>query len=222
MDETLITLRQGLDRIMLSGAANMDLRTYMRLYKVIHDYCVKCKASRSNVNHRGAHLLGEELYIFLDDYLKQRLQNVHSELMAKSDEEMIGFYTEQWKRYVAAAKYNEHLFRFLERHWIMREIDEGKVILEIYPLHLARWKEHILENENGPIVDVLKQGLEKDRAGVEAASNRIEEVTESLTALGIGGPGLQRQISSDSLTSWCFVEDAGQLEELGVDIREGS
>jgi cullin 1 len=66
------------------------------------------------------------------------LQTVHAELVAKAEEELVDSYAEQWRRYVAAAKYNQHLFRFLERHWIQRERDEGKAgIWGIYPLHLA-------------------------------------------------------------------------------------
>jgi cullin 1 len=229
MSEALIALREGLDRIMSTGAADMDRQTYIRLYTLVHDHCVSCKKNNhtndqtNGRRHRGAHLMGEELYRFLDDYLKQHLRSVHAIIIDQAPDEILDLYTEQWSRYVAAAKYNEHLFRFLERHWVRRELDEGKSgILEIYPLHLARWKELIIENEDVPVIDVLKVELEKDKAGVEAASIRIEQVTESLAALGIGGPGLHRQTSSDSLNSWCIVDDAGQLSEFDGVTNGGS
>lgn len=35
-------------------------------------------------------------------------------------------YIIEWKRYTTAAKYINDLFRYLNRHWVKREMEEGK------------------------------------------------------------------------------------------------
>jgi cullin 1 len=48
------------------------------------------------------------------------------------------FYAKQWDRYSTAAKYINWLFRYLNRHWVMREMDEGKRgIFDVYTVHIS-------------------------------------------------------------------------------------
>lgn len=50
-----------------------------------------------------------------------------------ADEALLAFYIKEWDRYTTAAKYINHLFRYLNRHWVKREMDEGKKnIYDVY------------------------------------------------------------------------------------------
>ena len=122
-------LEWGVERIMYSLKDGVDLKTYMSLYTSIHNFCTAQKAvgttNNLNSNHRGAHLLGEDLYHRLNDYLKRHLAGVHAEMVKHSDEALLTFYIKEWKRYTTAGTYNNHLFRYLNRHWVKREMDEG-------------------------------------------------------------------------------------------------
>jgi cullin 1 len=59
---------------MVNLSAGLDLKTYMTLYTSIHNFCTAQKAvgvqTNLNSTQRGAHLLGEDLYRRLNDYLK--------------------------------------------------------------------------------------------------------------------------------------------------------
>jgi hypothetical protein len=50
-----------------------------------------------------------------------------------ADEALLAFYIKEWDRYTTAAKFINHLFRYLNRHWVKREMDEGKKnIYDVY------------------------------------------------------------------------------------------
>ena len=49
------------------------------------------------------------------------------------DEALLNFYIREWNRYTTAAKFINDLFRYLNRHWVRREKDEGKKdIYDVY------------------------------------------------------------------------------------------
>ena len=184
-------LEWGVDRIMTNLKSGVDLKTYMSLYTSIHNFCTAQKAvgaqtSNLNSNHRGAHLLGEDLYHRLNDYLKRHLAGVHAEMIKHSDEALLVYYIREWERYTIAGAYNHHLFRYLNRHWVKREMDEGKKdIYDIYTLHLVRWKEDMFGSTQNAVMDAVLRLVEKQRNGETIEQSQIKMVVESFVALGI-------------------------------------
>ncbi len=185
-------LEWGVERIMLSLKEGVDLKTYMSLYTSIHNFCTAQKAvgqqpqNNLNSNHRGAHLLGEDLYHRLNEYLKRHLTSVHEELVKHSDEALLTFYIKEWKRYTTAGMYNQHLFRYLNRHWVKREVDEGKKdIYDIYTLHLVRWKEDMFGSTQNAVMDAVLRLVEKQRNGETIEQSKIKDVVDSFVSLGI-------------------------------------
>ena len=88
-----------------------------------------------------AHLLGEDLYQNLMTYLSNYLKGLVEISKTHTDEALLTFYIREWDRYTTAAKYINHLFRYLNRHWVKRELDEGKKnIYDVYTLHLVQWR----------------------------------------------------------------------------------
>lgn len=184
-------LQWGVERIMYSLSDGVDLKTYMSLYTSIHNFCTAQKAVGThtgalNSNHRGAHLLGEDLYHRLNDYLKRHLAAVHAEMVQHSDEALLTFYIKEWKRYTQAGMYNNHLFRYLNRHWVKREMDEGKKdIYDIYTLHLVRWKEDMFGSTQNAVMDAVLRLVEKQRNGETIEQSKIKDVVQSFVSLGI-------------------------------------
>ncbi|TKA30082.1 hypothetical protein B0A50_02801 [Salinomyces thailandicus] len=182
-------LEWGVEQIMSHLDSGVDLRTYMSLYTSIHNFCTAQKAvGQTNLtsNHRGAHLLGEELYHRLNEYLKRHLQGVHAEMVKHSDEALLTYYIQQWKRYTTAGSYNNHLFRYLNRHWVKREMDEGKKdVFDIYTLHLVRWKEDMFGSTQNAVMDAVLRLVEKQRNGETIEQSKVKEVVLSFVALGI-------------------------------------
>ena len=185
-------LEWGVDRIMFQLSEGVDLKTYMSLYTSIHNFCTAQKAvgmsnqSNLNSNHRGAHLLGEDLYHRLNDHLKEHLKAVHGEMVKHSDEALLTYYIKEWKRYTQAGTYNNHLFKYLNRHWVKREMDEGKKdVYDIYTLHLVRWKEDMFGSTQNAVMDAVLSLVEKQRNGETIEQSKIKDVVNSFVSLGI-------------------------------------
>ena len=190
IETTWTYLEWGADRIMHGLKDGVDLKTYMTLYTIIHDFCTAQKAvvapGNLSANHRGAHLLGEELYHRLNTYLKQHLAGVNGELVKHADEALLSFYITEWKRYTTAGTYHNHLFKYLNRHWVKREMDEGKKdIFDIYTLHLVRWKEDMFGSTQNAVMDAVLRLVEKQRNGETIEQSKIKDVVGSFVSLGI-------------------------------------
>ncbi|OQN98132.1 hypothetical protein B0A48_15964 [Cryoendolithus antarcticus] len=182
-------LEWGVDSIMINLSAGLTLPTYMALYTSIHNFCTAQKAvGQTNLNstHRGAHLLGEELYRRLNEYLKGHLNGVHGEMVKHVDEALLTFYIKEWKRYTTAGTFNNHLFKYLNRHWVKREMDEGKKdVFDIYTLHLVRWKEDMFGSTQNAVMDAVLRLVEKQRNGETIEQSKIKSVVDSFVSLGI-------------------------------------
>jgi cullin 1 len=184
-------LEWGVERIMFNLSDGVDLKTYMALYTSIHNFCTAQKAvgnqtNNLNSNHRGAHLLGEDLYHRLNQYLKSHLATVHADMITHTDEALLTFYIREWKRYTQAGMYNNHLFRYLNRHWVKREMDEGKKdVYDIYTLHLVRWKEDMFGSTQNAVMDAVLRLVEKQRSGETIEQSKIKDVVQSFVSLGI-------------------------------------
>lgn len=179
-------------------------------YRAVHNFCTSQKAvavgpgSLGGGQHRGggnlshphgsnvvvrdsnmvtAHLLGEDLYMHLIEYLKNHLSMVYEKSKQHVDEALLTFYIREWKRYTTAASYNNHLFRYLNRHWVKREIDEGKKnVYDIYTLHLVKWKEHMFEQTHKNVMASVLKLVEKQRNGETVEYSQIKAIVECFGA----------------------------------------
>ncbi|KAK5660506.1 hypothetical protein OQA88_13054 [Cercophora sp. LCS_1] len=194
IDSTWQYLQGGISKIMLNLQEGVDLQTYMGIYTAVHNFCTSQKAvgfhTPSNINaagaHRGAHLLGEDLYKKLTEYLTEHLTKLCAESDAHTDEALLAFYIKEWQRYTVAAKYIHHLFRYLNRHWVKREMDEGKKsIYDVYTLHLVRWRDVMFQHTSSRVMDAVLKLVEKQRNGETIEYNQIKQVVESFVSLGL-------------------------------------
>ncbi|KAK3390964.1 Cullin [Podospora didyma] len=193
IDHTWTYLQSGITKIMLNLQEGVDLTTYMGIYTAVHNFCTSQKAVgfsvASNINtgaHRGAHLLGEDLYKKLSDYLTDHLNSLLVEAKSHTDETLLAFYIREWQRYTDAAKYIHHLFRYLNRHWVKREMDEGKKsIYDVYTLHLVKWRDVLFHFISEKVMSAVLKLVEKQRNGETIEYNQIKQVVESFVSLGL-------------------------------------
>ncbi|PVH97126.1 Cullin-domain-containing protein [Periconia macrospinosa] len=184
-------LEAGVEKIMTNLRGGMDMKTYMGLYTAIHNFCTAEKAVAgtsftSHTNRGGAHLLGEDLYQHLIEYLKAHLKDVQARSKEHTDEALLTFYIKEWNRYTTAGQYNNHLFRYLNRHWVKREMDEGKKhIYDIYTLHLVRWKEDMFIGTQESVMRSVLKLVEKQRNGETIEQSYIKSVVDSFVSLGL-------------------------------------
>ena len=98
----------------------------------------------------------------------------------------MGFYIREWTRYTTAAKYVNHLFSYLNRHWVKREIDEGKKhVYDVYTLHLVKWKDDFFEKVHGKVMDAVLNLIEKQRNGETIEQSQIKSIVDSFVSLGL-------------------------------------
>ena len=107
-------------------------------------------------------------------------------MIKHADEALLADYIKEWNRYTTAGTYNHHLFRYLNRHWVKREVDEGKKeIYDIYTLHLVRWKEDMFGSTQNAVMDAVLRQVEKQRNGETIEQGQIKSVVDSFVSLGI-------------------------------------
>ncbi|KAI1503099.1 Cullin [Biscogniauxia marginata] len=184
-------LQAGITKIMVNLQDGMDMTTYMGIYTAVHNFCTSQKAvglggSAMGQAHRGAHLLGEDLYKKLKEYLNEHLAGLYQQSKAHADEALLSFYIREWDRYTIAAKYIHHLFRYLNRHWVKREMDEGKKnTYDVYTLHLYQWRTEFFTKVHEKVMSAVLKLVEKQRNGETIEHGQIKQVVESFVSLGL-------------------------------------
>lgn len=184
-------LQAGISRVM--HAQDIDMQLYVGIYTAVHNFCTSQKVmsaspgfGAASSGHKGAHLLGEDLYNKLIEYLKGHLEELVQQSKAHTDEALLSFYIKEWDRYTVAAKYIHHLFRYLNRHWVKREMDEGKKgIYDVYILHLVKWRQVLFEQVHGKVMDAVLKLVEKQRNGETIEYSQIKAVVDSFVSLGL-------------------------------------
>ena len=102
------------------------------------------------------------------------------------DEALLSYYIREWNRYTTAAKYINHLFRYLNRHWVKREIDEGKKdIYDVYTLHLVEWREELFLKVHGNVMSAVLKMVEKQRNGETIEQAQVKSIVDSFVSLGL-------------------------------------
>lgn len=114
------------------------------------------------------------------------MNDVHTKLVRHTDEALLTYYIKEWNRYTTAGTFNNHLFKYLNRHWVKREVDEGKKdVYDIYTLHLVRWKEDMFGSTQNAVMDAVLHLVEKQRNGETIEQSQIKSVVDSFVSLGI-------------------------------------
>lgn len=80
--------------------------------------------------------MGGEIYQLLKDHLKSHLQGKTAQA-TMMDEALLIFYTQKWQEFTTSAATLNHIFIYLNRHWVKRELDEGaKGVYDIYTVNI--------------------------------------------------------------------------------------
>jgi cullin 1 len=191
-EDTWKFLEDGVNKIMTKLQDGMTMKDYMQLYTAVHNFCTSQKPASSGhfqggIQARGgAHLLGEGLYNNLTAYLNTHLADVQKRAAVHAGEDLLKYYIREWKRYTTAAEYHNHLFRYLNRHWVKREMDEGKKnVFDIYTLHLVRWKDVMFMATQAKVMEAVLSLVEKQRNGETIEHSQIKVLVQSFVALGL-------------------------------------
>ncbi len=81
--------------------------------------------------------MGQFLYEQLQLFLKRHLEALCADARSHSGDALEMLYVRQWARFTSAATYIHHVFRYLNRHWVRRELDEGhRGVYDVYTVNL--------------------------------------------------------------------------------------
>ncbi len=86
----------------------------------------KPQARDSSKAVTGANFVGEDLYDKLNAFLVGHMATVRAGAEQHVEEGLVRYYHKEWVRFTGALKYINHLFSYLNRHWIKREAEDGK------------------------------------------------------------------------------------------------
>ncbi|KAJ3099328.1 hypothetical protein HDU96_010738 [Phlyctochytrium bullatum] len=162
LQSTWSDLEKGIDHILnrleegITHAKYMELYTSMTVLRKPQE--VKELENRV-LTVKGAQLMGADLYNNLREHLRVHLQILLAR--ANDADSLLEYYTKQWQRYVLASTLIHHIFRYLNRHWVKREMDEGH--RNIYDVNTV-WT---------------------DRDGDTIEHSLIKSVVDSFVALGL-------------------------------------
>lgn len=187
---TLIDLEQILNESLLYQERGISMKTYMSGYTKVHNYCTSLKPS-SEFSYRfngvqGAHTLGAEIYTLLSVFLSNHLEQLSAIAETYTDEALLAFYVREWDRHTIAAKYNNLMFKYMNRHWVKREMDEGnRGVYETYTLHLVKWESDFLDKVGAKVTEALLQSVKKLRDGRIVETLSFKAVIDSFISFDL-------------------------------------
>lgn len=219
-------IEDGLKRVMADPGGGIEIATYMAVYSAIVNCCVSSRPSSVG----RATDPNEDLYNNFIGFLKAHLQVVQSRIHQRSDVALLEAYVVEWDVFVAAAKVTHHLFRYWNRHYVKREMDERqKVVYDAYTLFLVLWKEVVLPKDTlDSITRTVLELIEKHHHNGEDLTDSSREnmikVIDSFVELDLHGAYSWKTADIDykKYFNTLFVEATGreyaqqQEEELDL------
>ena len=127
----------------------------------------------------------------LKNHLRVCLGTLKQRFMSLSGHILLDCYLEECTHYTNAAQFAHHVFRYLERHWIKRERDEGKTsIYDIYILYLVLWHDELFKEISHLLVDAVSELVEKHRKGENMEIGTGKALIEYIVSLRPDGRDL--------------------------------
>ncbi|KAI8809093.1 Cullin [Cladochytrium replicatum] len=189
-EKTWGKLEAGVDQIMNNIKDGLSNQKYMELYTLIYNYCTSSRSSHGmstgDQGTRGANLMGADIYLKLKEYLRRHLGGILASSENFMDDSLLQYYTREWDRYTLASRIVHHIFGYLNRHWVKREIDEGhKNVYDIYTLTLVSWKDFLFMAVQTKVMNAVLKTIERQRNGDTIETSLIKKVVESFVSLGL-------------------------------------
>eukprot|EP00026_Physarum_polycephalum_P002622 Phypoly_transcript_02629.p1 GENE.Phypoly_transcript_02629~~Phypoly_transcript_02629.p1 ORF type:complete len:773 (+),score=104.10 Phypoly_transcript_02629:123-2441(+) len=192
LDEIWPELEAGLLQLITNLSKGFPKEQWVKLYSSVYNYCTTSRAptvQRGNSSVKtvsGANFVGEELYNRLCEFLKRHMRELLKVADTKMDDALLQYYNTEWERFTTAMKFINHIFQYLNRHWIKREADDGKKeVYEVYTLSLVIWRDHMFQALRTRLTSSLLALVEAERNGEQINTNLVKGVINGYVNLGL-------------------------------------
>mmetsp|Transcript_12104 Transcript_12104/g.16723 ORF Transcript_12104/g.16723 Transcript_12104/m.16723 type:complete len:764 (+) Transcript_12104:138-2429(+) len=190
LEEIWPDLENGVHQLITNLNQGFPQKRWMNLYSSVYNYCTTTRphnpSTRGAKGMSGANFVGEELYNKLKEFLIKHMKTLLKAAEARMDEGLLHYYNNEWARYTTAMKYINHIFQYLNRHWIKREADEGKKeVYEIYILALVIWRDYFFTALKSRLTNALLALVEKERNGEQIDTTLVSGVIAAYVSLGL-------------------------------------
>jgi len=189
LEDIWMDLETGVHQLITNLNQGFPQKRWMYLYSNVYNYCTTSRPHTGRGGTKpssGANFVGEELYNKLKEFLTKHMKMLLKIAETRMDEGLLHYYHNEWIRYTTAMRYVNHIFNYLNRHWIKREADDGKKeIYEIYPLALVIWRENLFSPLRSRLTNALLSLIEKERNGEQIDTTLFSGVISAYVSLGL-------------------------------------
>eukprot|EP01121_Diplochlamys_sp_Union-15-3_P009627 TRINITY_DN2624_c0_g3_i1.p1 TRINITY_DN2624_c0_g3~~TRINITY_DN2624_c0_g3_i1.p1 ORF type:complete len:772 (-),score=134.47 TRINITY_DN2624_c0_g3_i1:29-2344(-) len=190
LDDVWPHLEEGLTQVLTNLNEGFEKKRWMTLYTDVYNYCTTSRPQNTSRtgkgNIAGANFAGEDLYLRLNEFLTKYMKNLLKVAETRMDDSLLNYYKKEWDRYTTAMKYIEHLFAYLNRHWIRREADDGKKeVYEVYVLALFIWRQTLFTPLKSRLTNALLALIEKERNGEQIDTTLVQGVVNGYVMIGL-------------------------------------
>ncbi|KAE9555745.1 hypothetical protein FO519_001097 [Halicephalobus sp. NKZ332] len=197
--EILTTLDGGL-QIIFDKRERVSTNQYMQLYSCVYNFCtcvnveevarrrsgISGPGGNSPLANPGAEFVGLELYEYLKDYMIKYVRKLRQEIESFRGSELLDNYHRVWLNFQFSSNVVNGIFSYLNRHWIKRELDEGKPdIHQVYNLAIVCWQRELFMNLSEPLTAALLKLIYDERMGETIMTSLVKGVLTSYLEMGI-------------------------------------
>lgn len=101
-------------------------------------------------------------------------------------EGLLRYYSTEWRNYTVGAGFIHHIFRYLNRHWVKREMDEGKQgIYDVYTHCLVLWRKTVFDQVKDNLIGAALDLIKRQRDGEVIETTLIKNIVDSYVSLGL-------------------------------------
>ncbi|KAK9448784.1 Cullin [Limtongia smithiae] len=192
LSATWAIVEVGINKVLANNLEEgLPPQLYMQIYTAIFQFCTSSRPgpqslrSGSSAQSNGAQLIGGDLYYNLIDYLEKHLNKIKIESEEYTDDGLIKYYIRTWNRYTTGARYLNHIFEYLNRHWVKRERIEGRTVYDVNTLCLVKWKSEFFNSVQTDLMAAVLKLVEKERNGETIETTDIKTIVGSFVSLGL-------------------------------------
>ncbi|KAJ2724476.1 ubiquitin ligase (cullin) of SCF [Coemansia sp. Benny D115] len=192
-------LKSGTNRILEDPSDGLTSITYINLYTAVYNFCTTIKSAMDDETYYIASdatqsaqsiAYGKRLYERLKESISIYMSHVVSRSRAHAADDLLTFYNQEWTKYGDSAKIIHNIFSYLNRHWILREQEEGNNVSDVSTLMFQLWRDQFFMQVRSTLLESVFSLMTRIRDGQVADINLVKSVVDSFVSLGHDDTGV--------------------------------